>query len=351
MSSSLVGASAPSALRPVIPGLFLEPAPKAVTAHDHVLKGMVAAGHGIEAICFFLGIARDALLDRIVGLDLPTPHERAMRRPYGKRPWAAISVQCLIGFWVSGARVVSIAGELDRSPGSVSSKARRLGLPKRDRSRLHRLEPRSAASPVSHAAAAGGLPPRRDDASTALSSTLILKESTKQHVRAEAPPRPPQLPHPPRSTSEGFTGPVTPAIVGPRQALARPIEEKGAKRAQSRPGETIWTKDLDLELSMRGWANQHPQAITRDMQQHGTVTPRAISSRLNRLQIPRRDRSQLVDHYDPTLGQTNLRASGYVLCFCSIKKRSFWSPRNGPRRFCNEALKSAEYREMTAGLG
>lgn len=351
MSSSLVGPSAPHTLHPVTPGLFLDPAPKGVTAHDHVLKGMVAAGHGIEAICFFLGLTRDALLDRIVALDLPTPHERAMRRPCGKRPWAAITVRHLIGFWIAGVRVVSIASELDRSPGSVSSKARRLGLPKRDRNQLHRLEPRHAALPVSRWGASGGLPPGQDGAGAALSSSLILKEPPEQHARAEAPSRPLHLPDPPRSASEGFTGPVTPAIVGPPQALARSIEEKGAKRAQSRPGETIWTKDLDLELSMRGWANQHPQAITRDMQQHGTVTPRAISSRLNRLQIPRRDRSQLVDHYDPTLGQTNLRASGYVLCFCSIKKRSFWSPRNGPRRFCNEALKSAEYREMTAGLG
>jgi hypothetical protein len=87
------------------------------------------------------------------------------------------------------------------------------------------------------------------------------------------------------------------------------------------------------------------------MGKYGIMTGRTVSSRLSTLQIPRRERSELVDHYDHAVGEQNLKATGYVLRVCSIKKRPFWAHRNGPQRFCKEALKSARYREMVGGIG
>jgi hypothetical protein len=124
-------------------GLFLVPLAAARSPLDYVLAGMVAAGQGIEALCLYVGLARTVLLDRIVALDLPTPHDRPLRRPCGKHPWLAGDVQELTRLWVAGVRVVCIANLLRRSPGAIWSKARRTGLPKRDRTKQIWLEPSS----------------------------------------------------------------------------------------------------------------------------------------------------------------------------------------------------------------
>ena len=48
---------------------------------DAVLAGMVAAGHGIEAICLYLDLSRAALDYHLVRLGLRTPHDRPQRKP------------------------------------------------------------------------------------------------------------------------------------------------------------------------------------------------------------------------------------------------------------------------------
>jgi hypothetical protein len=56
---------------------------------DALLRGMVAAGHGIQAILDYLGLSRMALEAHIVRLGLPMPHDRPRRRAGGrhrKRP-------------------------------------------------------------------------------------------------------------------------------------------------------------------------------------------------------------------------------------------------------------------------
>ena len=377
MSPSLSGA-AETSHRPGWAALFLVPVAAALSPFDHVLAGMVAAGHGLDAICFFLDIAGDALLDRIVALGLATPHDRAMRRPSGKRPWLASDVQHLIRMWISGVRVVSIAGQTGRSPGSVSAKARRLGLPKRDRTKLYRLtgsdRPRNesncpaAPSPkaepiksfIGSSVAAGAAGHAGD--SVAPRDPPIRPFLVPLEDLASMPERPAQPPSYPQDvggdvrvarTRRDDDPPSVLALHKPAkvvQPLPGPNGVALDKRGQSRPGEKTWSKELDLELSIRAWANQHPGAIAKEMQKYGPMTPRAISSRLSRLQIPRRDRAELVDDFDRALGEKNLKASGYILRFCSIKKRSFWAQRNGPQRFCREALKSAQYRELTGGM-
>ena len=47
---------------------------------DTLLRGMVAAGQGIQAILDYLGLSRMALEAQIVRLGLPMPHDRPRRR-------------------------------------------------------------------------------------------------------------------------------------------------------------------------------------------------------------------------------------------------------------------------------
>ena len=101
---------------------------------DDVLRGMVAAGQGIEVLCLFLGLTRSMLDDHLVRLGLPTPHDRALRKP-GTHGWSVVDTIRLIGWRVAGVHPEIIGLRLGRSAGAVRSKARRLGLraPPRDR--------------------------------------------------------------------------------------------------------------------------------------------------------------------------------------------------------------------------
>ena len=51
---------------------------------DALLRGMVAAGQGIQAILDYLGLSRMALEAHIVRLGLPMPHDRPRRRAGGR---------------------------------------------------------------------------------------------------------------------------------------------------------------------------------------------------------------------------------------------------------------------------
>jgi CarD family transcriptional regulator len=97
-----------------------------------VLAGMVAAGLGIEAIHLYLELSRTEILDRLAALGLPVPHSRPVRKG-GKHAWTGEDVRHFIELWLSGVRIRGIAAVLDRSPGALYSKRRRLGLPTRPR--------------------------------------------------------------------------------------------------------------------------------------------------------------------------------------------------------------------------
>jgi len=99
---------------------------------------MVARGHGIEALSAYLGLARAALLDAIVAFDLPTPHDRPLRARSGRNPWVLADIPVFIALWVAGWHADSLAERFGRGKGAVWSKARHLGLPKRERKQLVR---------------------------------------------------------------------------------------------------------------------------------------------------------------------------------------------------------------------
>ena len=341
MAPALQGVSS-SALRQHWAVLFVVPLAVALSPIDHVLAGMVAAGQGIEAICLYLGLAREALFERIVALGLATPHDRAMRRPGGKRPWQASEVHELIRLWLQGIRVVCIAEQIGRTPGAVSSKARRLGLPKRDRKLLVRLDP-----PHRLAVQSGG----------EIAHPLKAKPevAVPQAAGRAAEPVAFRASSPVVARSPGNSNPAARQHELPLLVPAQPVREVGVAPApKCRKGHKVpefkWTPEIDLELSMRGWALQHYKAIFRDMKHYGIGSASAIVCRLSRLQVPRKG-EVLVDGFDEAVARERIARKDWVLRFCPIKKRGFWSPRvNGRRTRSNEAEKSRTYQNLDAGL-
>ena len=105
-----------------------------------LLSGMVTRGHGIEALCFFLALTRDRLFDLIVQFNLPTPHDRPLRRG-GARAWTQSDFPILLDGWLNNWSAACIADRLGRSRGSIYYQTRRLGLARRDRRLLHWPEP------------------------------------------------------------------------------------------------------------------------------------------------------------------------------------------------------------------
>ncbi len=115
---------------------------------DALLRGMVAAGHGIQAILDYLGLSRMALEAHIVRLGLPMPHDRPRRRAGGRHPWTDEDVRRLIAWRLTGIHPETIGVRLGRSVGSIRSKSRRLGVPTPDRKVLRKMDPADLADPT-----------------------------------------------------------------------------------------------------------------------------------------------------------------------------------------------------------
>ena len=128
-------------------GLLLTLAAAVVFPFDRVLAGMAAAGHGIEAICLYLGLTRTVLLEHVVRLGLATPHDRPLRKS-GARGWSVLDTMRLIAWRVAGVHPETIGARLGRSANAVRAKARRLGLPVPDRKTLRKLDPGTLEEPV-----------------------------------------------------------------------------------------------------------------------------------------------------------------------------------------------------------
>ena len=108
---------------PILPaGLLLTLAAAVVFPFDRVLAGMAAAGHGIEAICLYLGLTRTVLLEHVVRLGLATPHDRPLRKS-GPRGWSVLETMCLIAWRVLGVHPETICARLGRSVNAVRAKA------------------------------------------------------------------------------------------------------------------------------------------------------------------------------------------------------------------------------------
>jgi hypothetical protein len=113
---------------------------------DDVLRGMVTAGQGIEALCLFLGLTRRLLDDHLARLGLATPHDRPLRKP-GVHGWSVVDAIRLIAWRMAGVHPEIIGERLGRTAGGVRSKARRLGLRPPPRKLLHKPDPKTLRDP------------------------------------------------------------------------------------------------------------------------------------------------------------------------------------------------------------
>jgi len=131
---------------PSAAGFLLVAAAAAVFPLDRVLSGLVASGHGIAAICAWLGLTQDALLENVIRLGLPTPHGRPLRGG-GRHGWSVRETTCLIFWRVSGVHPDTIAARLGRSVGAVRAKCRRLGIQAPPRKSLRKCDPAALPEP------------------------------------------------------------------------------------------------------------------------------------------------------------------------------------------------------------
>ena len=66
---------------------------RALSAAGLALSGVIAAGHGLLAICFLFGVTPEWLLSHVAALGLPAPADRPLRKAAGRSPWTPEQVQ------------------------------------------------------------------------------------------------------------------------------------------------------------------------------------------------------------------------------------------------------------------
>lgn len=252
--------------------------PFSAPQYRQLLIGMLAQGHGIEALCLFLTLTRDALLGLVVQFDLPTPHDRPYRRAGGVRAWGPSDHSTLLAGWLGNWPAACIAQQIGRSRGSVWAKTRRMGLPKRDRQSLLWPEalPTAPASPI---------------------------------VEAEA----------------GLAKPGLPKRL-PARWFVKGSDEPLELTSQRGGREVNWaanTKAL-IELGMRWWGGQRIGRIAEDF----GVSYRTITSQLHWLQVKGFHRCEQTDSFDRAVAEANIKRAGYKLMFCKADSRfPYWADR------------------------
>jgi hypothetical protein len=256
---------------------------------DQLLVGMVGAGHGAQALSFYLGLEDAEVQERVAAFGLAQPPEKRLRRPTSANPWSVEDIRLLIALWLENVAVGSIAATFARSPSSIHGKRRWLGLGGRDRKRGQ-------------------------------------KRSVVQCQKTPLPWRP------------------TFDVSG---IVARLMTPKPGKSVVALPANTSWELGRDAEkdrrFSILGFAGLRSSAIARRMLiEFGVrLTEKAVDNRISRLQIVR-ERREMTDHYDPA--EVERRASetmtrlGAVLRRCAELNRSFWWCRSigGNRSTCRE---------------
>lgn len=326
-----------------------ETASVAADRWDGVIAGMVARGHGLEAIATILGVSSAEILDWTAALSLAAPHDGPMRRYSHPRAWSIPDMRLMIECWLDGWDAGSMADLFRRSRSGIYGLKRRLNLPKRDRSDIRRPGAESFArrqrrrSMVRPAA-----PPQQSQSRT--SATLrgpgTSANSNDPRIVLIAAPPPPIL-----ALQDGLRG--RPLELAP---IPTPPESAGAVtmslvrqpdgsmlRVQRRAGrkEIHWTPELDLNVSYRVFAKQHYKGIAADF----GISSAAVRSRMTRLGLPTAPRPEQVWHFDPSTVVENILASGCVLKRCNfLPEFYFWSRRGEAQHRSPCAIKSRSYK-------
>lgn len=123
-------------------------ATQSLSALELALGGIIAAGHGLSAICFLFGVTPEWLLGQVVALSLPTPPDKPLRKAAGRNPWTPAQVQQLVQLWPTNLFATCIAQRIGRTPASVRYKAKWLGLAGRKRASLARTAPEQLLLPL-----------------------------------------------------------------------------------------------------------------------------------------------------------------------------------------------------------
>ena len=339
-----------------------EPCPHRVPSRlQHVLPGMVARGHGIDALCLYLGLARTALLGLLGELDLPTPNDRPLRKPGGRNPWSLADTTLFIVLWVGGWHSESLGERFGRSAGSSRYKARHLGLPRRDRKLVFRpLRPgdelpggilqglRPEPAPIERSAGRQGSAVRTTPDDFDAEPTAAWEwQGPGSHsystiisgFDAPAPTPATRLPLP---------GSFDADLLGPTAVGTPPVRKP--KRQQIE-----WTRERDQELAQRWWARQNYKNIALDM----GISPAAVHSRRARLELPSFNDLQnlaflrpydLVEEFDPSVVTTHIAAANYYERKCNQslsegKTFWFWTSRRHGSIVCKEHERLKKRRE------
>lgn len=303
------------------------PPPSATPALvERLLPRMVARGHGVETLCLYLKLAQATLLDMVVTLGLPTPHDRAHRWAGGGNRWQPDDVSLFIVLWMEGWAAASLSERFDRSKGAIWSKARHLGLPKRERHvQLRPADPHAALQPSSTlpytptacvpvaAPAALALPATTPAPAKAITRPLapVVAKAVKPHSIQPVP----------RLDIPGVTH---------AQLLAcldlPPIARKGQR------GEIMHSAARDLQLALRHFGSQHYLTAAREM----GMSVHAYLSRRRRLELKPMPRGEFVDEFNPQWAADYIHAHKYRRIQCrAYQSRGvefhFWI--NGAGRF------------------
>jgi hypothetical protein len=325
-----------------------------ISTFDRVLCGMVRVGLVQEAICRFLLLTIETLSFHLVRLDLPTPSERAMRKPSGKRPWTDDEVRLLIKLWTAGLRTNEIAERLERSAGSVRSKARRLGLYRRSRRDLIKAMPATeqaadTTAPPAPVEIVAEVIPDASPGLPALSPNTATSVGPVAPVEEFAAPIPSGIVAAPTS---GF-GTQIPAVSG---TVSVPSDlEPSARKATKSAGTTItrqpsrrivWTDKLSEEVARRWFAHQHHRGIAEDL----GLTEAQVRSHATALSLPRRERKKLVPDYVEGRPYDRTLEVSMVKRRCNFDHRLFWGTKNGPHT-SPRARKTERYKALHSGFG
>ena len=304
---------------------------------DRVLAGILSKGHVLEAVALYLCVSAQELLGHITRLGLPTPSMLPMRRPGGRRPWTGNEIHVLIDMWSQDIHVECIGAETGRSPGGVRSKARRLGLYRRERRNVVRYQANGSAPVIATAAsveeafAAGSV--------AAIGTSVSVVADTSVSAAPVAP-------------IESAKDVCNPAVKVDQDVSvhlnthiphAQPASANGTKRARQR---ITWNDDLDLELARRWFAWQCRKGIARDLK----LTEAAVRSRATRMGLPPRDRKKIVPDYVVGRPYDRSLEDSRVKRRCEQGKMFFFGTRNGPHT-SPKIMQTRRYKELRRGLG
>ena len=331
-----------------------------VGTFDRVLCGMVRVGLVQEAICRFLLLTIETLSFHLVRLDLPTPSERAMRKPSGERPWTDDEVRLLIKLWAANLCTAAIGETLGRSAGSVRSKARRLGLYRRNPRDLVKTiaaterGDETTASPAPVEAGPEVVPESPPVRPAVSANTPISAVSVAAAVEAAAQISSEILVAPagiirtqiasvsgiPLTASEAASAADTDAREGrtPEQSAG-----KATKRPQ--PRRIDWTDELCEEVARRWFAYQHHRGIADDL----GMSEAQVRSQANALGLPRRERKKIVPDYVEGRPYDTALERSMVKRRCMLDRKVFWGSRNGPHT-SPRAMKTKRYKALRSGL-